>query len=128
MMQVDVGLGTQTATLRIGDDTQTVSLASLATLWRGDFATFWRAPPDSAGKVVDAGSGALAAWVSQQIATLQGTAKAASEPNNEGAWRARVSAFQLSQGLKPDGLAGATTFMQINRATKWRCAFMHRRT
>ncbi len=32
------------------------------------------------------------------------------------AWRAQVSAFQLSQGLKPDGIAGPTTFMQLNRA------------
>ena len=28
-----------------------------------------------------------------------------------------MSTFQLSQGLKPDGLAGPTTFMQLNRAT-----------
>jgi general secretion pathway protein A len=29
----------------------------------------------------------------------------------------QVSSFQLSQGLRPDGLAGPTTFMQLNRAT-----------
>lgn len=106
------GLSDDTATLRFGDATRVVSLLSLATLWRGEFATFWRAPPDYAGKLVDAGSGASAGWVSAQLATLH------HEPpvTTDVAWRAQVSAFQLSQGLKPDGIAGPTTFMQLNRA------------
>lgn len=29
----------------------------------------------------------------------------------------RVFAFQLAQGLSPDGLAGPQTLMQLNRAT-----------
>jgi general secretion pathway protein A len=106
------GLTNDAATLRFGSATRTVSLLSLATLWRGEFATFWRAPPDYAGKLVDANSGASAGWVSAQLATLH------HEPpvTTDVAWRAQVSAFQLSQGLKPDGLAGPTTFMQLNRA------------
>jgi general secretion pathway protein A len=115
-----IGLGDQSATLRLGALTQTVSLVSLATLWRGDFATFWRAPPGYAGKVVDANTGALGAWIGAQLARLNGAAQSgserASEPATDAAWKARVAAFQLSQGLKADGLAGATTFMQLNRA------------
>jgi general secretion pathway protein A len=30
--------------------------------------------------------------------------------------KARVLAFQLARGLRPDGLAGPTTLMQLNRA------------
>ena len=33
------------------------------------------------------------------------------------ALRSRLNAFQVAQGLKPDGLAGPLTLMQINRAT-----------
>jgi len=114
------GLTTQTATLRIGALTQTVSLVSLATLWRGDFATFWRAPKEYSGKLVDPESGAIASWISGQLDTLHSPASAAvpgSGQSTDAVWRARISAFQLSQGLKPDGVAGPTTFMQLNRAT-----------
>jgi len=107
------GLTNDAATLRFGTTaSRTVSLLSLATLWRGEFATFWRAPPEYAGKLVDASSGASAGWVSAQLAKLH------HEPpvTTDVAWKAQVSAFQLSQGLKPDGLAGPTTFMQLNRA------------
>ena len=57
-------------------------------------------------------SGASAGWVAAQLAKLS------QEPpvTTDVAWKAQVSAFQLSQGLKPDGLAGPTTFMQLNRA------------
>ena len=110
------GLTSQSATLQLGKVTQTLSLVSLATLWRGDFATYWRAPPGYAGKVVDGNTGVLAAWVTEQLARLNGAAAAASEPATDAAWKARVAAFQRSQGLKPDGLAGPTTFMQLNRA------------
>lgn len=107
------GLTNTSATLRLGDASQTISLVSLATLWRGDFATFWRAPPGYAGRVVDANSGALASRIGAQLAALQAQPAA----TTDAAWKTQVSSFQLSQGLRPDGLAGPTTFMQLNRAT-----------
>ena len=109
------GLTSDTATLRMAGVSQTISLVSLATLWRGDFATFWRAPPAYSGKIVDAGSGTVAVWLAEQLARLRGEHLPMAP--GEAAWRARVSAFQLAQGLKPDGLAGPTTFMQLNRAS-----------
>jgi len=109
------GLTNDTATLRMAGVSQTVSLVSLATLWRGDFATFWRAPPGYAGKLVDAGAGPVAGWLAEQLAKLRG--EHVPIATDEAAWKARVSAFQLAQGLKPDGLAGPTTFMQLNRAS-----------
>jgi general secretion pathway protein A len=110
------GLTNQSATLRVGSVTQTVSLVSLATLWRGDFATFWRTPPGYTGKPVDGDSGAASAWLAAQLATLRGPSPPGGDPVGSGSLKSRVSAFQLSQGLKPDGLAGPTTFMQLNRA------------
>jgi len=110
------GLTERSATLRIGAVSQTVSLVSLATLWRGDFATFWRAPPGYAGKLVDAGSGPTASWLAARLAALHGESETPPEALTEGGWKSRLAAFQLAQGLKPDGLAGPTTFMQLNRA------------
>jgi general secretion pathway protein A len=67
-----IGLTDDAATLRFGTATRTVSLMSLATLWRGEFATFWRAPPDYAGAITDSRSGPAAQWVAQQLATALG--------------------------------------------------------
>ena len=109
------GLTDNIASLRMNGATQTVSLAVLATLWQGDFATLWRAPegytallgPGSTGPVVDR----LAA----QLAALDGNAPPVAGKPFDAALKARVHAFQLAQGLKPDGRAGPTTFMQLNR-------------
>jgi general secretion pathway protein A len=111
------GLTERSATVRIGAASHTFSLVSLAILWRGDYATFWRAPPGYTGKLVDSTSGALTTWFNTQIATVQGATGPTPDAPGEAAWKTRVAAFQLSQGLKPDGLAGPTTFMQLNRAT-----------
>jgi general secretion pathway protein A len=108
------GLTDQTAMLRIGEVTRAVTLVSLATLWRGDFATFWRAPEGYSGRLVDSTSGPLATLVGVQLAKLHG--KAASDAPTDAAWKTQVANFQLSQGLRSDGLAGPTTFMQLNRA------------
>jgi len=107
------GLTNQSATLRIGEGTQTVSLATLAKLWRGDFSTFWRAPPGYQNRLVDSDAGPLADWLSGQLAALDGDARGGADA----ALKSRVHAFQLAHGLKADGLAGPTTFMQLNRAT-----------
>ena len=45
------GLSDDAATLRIGGAAHTVPLGALAQVWRGDFATFWRAPPGFVGRV-----------------------------------------------------------------------------
>jgi general secretion pathway protein A len=105
-----VGLGGQTATLRIAGRDRVVPLAVLARDWRGDFATFWRAPPGfRAGQtVVTAEDGALARWVGDRLNAADG---GSTRPLGE-----RVFAFQLAQGLAPDGLAGPQTLMQLNRA------------
>ena len=42
---------------------------------------------------------------------------AAPGTGRESELKSRIAAFQLAQGLTADGVAGATTFMQLNRAT-----------
>lgn len=106
------GLGADTATLQLGKSAESVTLVSLATLWRGDFATLWREPPGYADKTVDANSGVIASWVAAQLASFNKQPLATTDV----AWRQQVADFQRSQALKPDGLVGPTTFMQLNRA------------
>ncbi len=110
------GLNNQSATLSLAGTTRLVPLGDLAQLWRGDFATYWRAPPGYVSKVVDGNSGPVVDWLATQMATLQGEPGPTTRQTYDANLRAKVNAFQLAQGLKPDGQAGATTFMQLNRA------------
>jgi general secretion pathway protein A len=112
------GLTTRHATLRMGGTVQTVTLATLAGLWRGEFATLWRAPPGYALRGPDAPQRPMALWLSKQLASVDAAASAAAAPPrvaDAATLKNRVIAFQLAQGLRPDGLVGPTTLMQLNR-------------
>ena len=113
-----VGLGDRTATLRMGGDSRAISLVSLAQMWRGDFATFWRAPEGYRNMIAEGSSGSVVERLAGQLATLRGEPPPrVPRPSFDAALKSRVFAFQLAQGLKPDGVAGPTTFMQLNRVT-----------
>ena len=102
----------------MGEVSKSVSLAALASAWRGDFATYWRSPPGYTGtRVVDGNPGPLADWLATQLASLEGGSQPAARQISDIALRSKISAFQTSQGLVADGLAGPVTFMQLNRAT-----------
>ena len=110
------GLGEGQATLRIGGTDQSVSLSSLAGLWRGEFATFWRTPPGYASRGAEGASRAPAQWLATQLDAVEAAAPPAARPASGATLRSRVLAFQLAQGLRPDGVVGPTTLMQLNRA------------
>lgn len=111
------GLDARHAHVQAGSQTVAVPLSTLATLWRGDFVTLWQTPPGYRAKLMQGQRSAAVAWVATQLARLDER-----EPPAEGgeafdaALEAQVQTFQLSQGLAPDGVVGATTLMQLNRA------------
>lgn len=110
-------LDDDSATLQVGAQAMRLPLGQLATLWNGEFATLWRMPADyrkpfalgEVGPVVDGLARQLAAWADAPAPTA-GRAY-------DAALKTRVSAFQRAQGLMPDGIAGPTTFMQLNRVS-----------
>jgi general secretion pathway protein A len=112
-----VGLSAQAATLRMGGVLQAVPLVALAQWWRGDFATFWRAPEGYRNVLADGSTGPVVDRLAADLARLRGEAAPSSAQRFDAALRGKVFAFQLAQGLRPDGVAGPTTFMQLNRAT-----------
>ena len=113
-----VGLGADSVNLRLaGGRLQTVPLAELARLWRGDFATFWRTPPGFEAGRVGPPSAALADWLAPRLPPAPPAPTGGSALPRDEVLRAQVQAFQLAQGIKPDGLAGPLTVMLVNRAS-----------
>lgn len=111
------GLDARYAQLQTGEQTVSVPLGTLATLWRGDFVTLWRTPPGYRAKLLLGQRNATVGWVAAQLARLDGrTLPTTAATEFDAALEAQVQAFQLAQGLTPDGVVGATTLMQLNRA------------
>ncbi|MBS0448736.1 MAG: AAA family ATPase [Proteobacteria bacterium] len=112
-----LGLGGANATLRDANGNDlAVPLAQLARAWRGDYATFWKAPAGYREGEVVGTTGAVAPWVGERLGPPAIAASgAASAPGADETLRARVYAFQLAHGLEPDGVAGPLTLMQMNR-------------
>jgi len=110
-------LDARQASLQMGDDTVQVPLSTLSSVWRGDFATLWRAPDGFRNKLTQGQSGPAVDWLASRLAQIDQGPAAVTPARMDANLQARLQAFQLAQGLKPDGVAGATTFMLINRAS-----------
>lgn len=104
-----VGLGASQASLQVGAQRFEVPLVSLASVWRGEFATLWRTPEGwRPGAAADL-TGAPRIWAQAQMAKALPNAPASG-------WSEQVSAFQVLNGLPADGRAGPMTLMQLNRS------------
>lgn len=111
-----VGLSDHTATLRVDGAVHAVSLVSLADYWRGEFGTLWRVPPDYTGAIADTRAGPPARWLAVQLAAARGETRSAAARVDDAMLKNWIHAFQLTQGLPSDGVAGPVTLMQLNRA------------
>ena len=101
-----VGLDGGMALLKTRDGERRIAPDALASMWNGDFATFWRGP-------TPAGRGTMTAWLHQRFAALPGAGPGSL--NDAVELKNRVTQFQAANGLKPDGIPGPTTLMKLNR-------------
>lgn len=108
------GLGDHSARLQVDGKPYSLPLATLANLWRGEFATFWRAPPGFGGKGLGE-AGPAVDWLAQQLARFNAQPPPTGAQTLDATLRGRIQAFQLAQGLQPDGRPGPMTLMQLNR-------------
>lgn len=111
------GLSRERAQLSMGGAAQDVPLALLESMWRGEYATYWVAPAGFAQSVGPGSTGPVVRALSSRFVQLDKLPPSAERSRFDAALRTRVMAFQVMQGLRPDGVVGPVTFMQLNRAT-----------
>jgi general secretion pathway protein A len=108
-----VGITQHAVLLHRGARELTLPLEELAGRWRGDFVTLLRAPAQPPTGTPEAGSAAMTEWLRQRLTGMDGgSASDAAAPLT-----ARLVAFQMANGLQPDGVAGPLTLMKLNRAS-----------
>ena len=110
-----LGLGLQQAVLQAGEQAFSLPLDRLAGAWRGEFVTLWR-PPEAYVELLQPGAhGPPVEALAQGLAALRHEPPPPEGQRLGGTLARQLAAFQVSQSLRPDGIAGPTTFMQLNR-------------
>lgn len=105
-------LAADSLTLQAGAQRWRLPIGALADLWRGEYATLWRTPPGTTGRIGNVSTGPAAQWIDQQLAVMQAAGQL---PADARGFAPRLHAFQQGQGIDGGGKATPMTFMQVNR-------------
>jgi general secretion pathway protein A len=108
-----VAMTAETVTLQANGQRWLMPLTALADIWRGDYATLWRQPEGAQGRISQNTRGSAPDWLARQLAALQVRGVIPAEAST---LAARLKAFQRTQGLEVDGVAGPMSYMQVNLA------------
>ncbi|MBI5057829.1 MAG: AAA family ATPase [Nitrospirae bacterium] len=107
----------ETAALTIGTSTKRVPVKDIESHWLGDFTLLWRAPADYHGDILPGDKGTVVRWLSERLSAMQGLqAQPRESLVYDAALVKEVKKFQLTEGLKPDGIIGPKTIIAINAA------------
>ncbi len=91
----------------------------LSRYWQGQYTLVWQVPPGYYGPIVPGTIGPGVKWLSQQLGELYNDPQLKNGASifNEVLLK-NVKKFQAQVGLKPDGIVGPTTLVQLYRALK----------
>ncbi|MGK5034568.1 AAA family ATPase [Janthinobacterium sp. LB3P118] len=103
----------ETATLILDGKSQSLPLAQLAQRSDGSFTTFWRAPRNWRDEVPLGARGADVDWLAQRLAQQRGLPAPAANLPLDAEMQGQLRAFQQSQHLRADGLAGPKTYIRL---------------
>ncbi|WFR80993.1 AAA family ATPase [Janthinobacterium rivuli] len=103
----------ETATLMLDGKQQSLPLSQLAQRSDGAFTTFWRAPRGWRDEVPLGARGADVDWLAQRLAQQRGLPAPAANLPLDAEMQGQLRAFQQSQNLRADGLAGPKTYIRL---------------
>jgi general secretion pathway protein A len=107
------GLDRQEARLLIAGKERRVALGELAEAWSGSFILIWKAPPGFHDHLSPNQRGPAITWLHQAMARIDGSPDSADDAFDAPLAR-RIRAFQLTEGIRPDGFVGPLTAIRIN--------------
>ena len=105
----------ETATLMLDGKQQSLPLAQLAQRSDGSFTTFWRAPRGWRDEVPLGARGADVDWLAQRLAQQRSLPAPAANLPLDAEMQGQLRAFQQSQNLRADGLAGPKTYIRLRQ-------------
>lgn len=108
-----VTLDAERATLVLGSRVVTPALEEIDALWDGRFEILWQPPPIGTREVAPGTRGKPAVWLRQRLDALDGQPSTARGDVYDEPLRTRVLAFQRSQSLAADGIAGVETLARL---------------
>ncbi len=107
----------QTATFVMGNGTKKVQIRDIEARWLGDYTLFWRMPPHYRGDIRPGTKGTGVQWLEKQLALVNGQSiEVRKNPVFDNALVVQLKKFQLSKGLRPDGVVGPQTVIHLNTA------------
>jgi len=112
-----VELGKKTAKIAMAGKIQVIPLEQLVFYWKGDFTLLWRIPPGFKDLIKPGNTGQAVLWLSKKMNEINQTPQMNLNSYYDRELVEQVKAFQLSVGLKNDGVVGIKTLIQINQLT-----------
>ncbi|OEU74371.1 MAG: peptidoglycan-binding protein [Desulfuromonadales bacterium C00003068] len=108
-------LASDTATFNYGPTSQTVATSDLINQWDGEFALLWQPPTDYSSAIHPDNSGPMILWLERQFAEItQRTPNLDPALKLDGLLLEDLYQFQMSHGLKADGIVGPITLIHLN--------------
>lgn len=106
-------LDRENATLLIGGEAQKVPLMELANAWFGQYILIWNAPPGFDRQLILSDRGPAVTWLRHALESIDGIHDNGSDLFDESLMK-RIRAFQLTDGIQPDGVVGPLTLIRLN--------------
>jgi general secretion pathway protein A len=106
-------LDAESATVVVAGARYRVALAQIAPLWSGKYVLLWYAPPGFSNVLAGGSRSPAVSWLRQSLARVQG-GNADGTALFDDELVGQVKAFQLAEGMEPDGVAGALTLIRLN--------------
>lgn len=106
------GVGPDLITLTSSEGRFRVRREDVLATWDGRYTVLWRTPPEYR-EIARGDSGALVEQLSRQLALVS---DGPVTTTFDEALEDRLKRFQISVGLRPDGIAGAQTWIHLNQA------------
>jgi general secretion pathway protein A len=102
------------ALLSIAGTEHSVGRQALDGSWFGTYIVLWQMPPDYNGNLSEGSVGVAVAWLRSQLGDFMGSQLNPPSDTFDSTLRDAVIRFQRRQGLRPDGIVGPATWIEIN--------------